>query len=98
MTKWAFRNLDQSKGKNIGRRKQSNFKNLIYSGLVAWTLLMWAVSCQDAWKSKNNDKFNEKTEINKIIFDLSNYLEKDKYQITITYEVGDNNENSSSWW
>ena len=39
---------------------------------------------------------NEKTFVNKIIIDLSNYLEKDQYQITINYIVGEENENSSS--
>lgn len=34
--------------------------------------------------------------INKIIMDLSNYLEKDIYEISITYIIGDNNENSIS--
>ena len=36
---------------------------------------------------------NDKTEINKISFDLSNYLGKDVYQITINYIVGEENEN-----
>lgn len=39
---------------------------------------------------------NEKGEVNKIYLDLTNYFEKDIYQITINYWVGDNNENSSS--
>ena len=39
---------------------------------------------------------NKSEEINKINLYLSNYLEKDKYQITINYTVGDNNEASSS--
>ncbi len=39
---------------------------------------------------------NKKGEINKIEFDLSNYLDKDIYQININYVVGENNENSSS--
>ncbi len=39
---------------------------------------------------------NEKGEIKKIYFDLSNYFEKNIYQITIDYIVGENNENSSS--
>ena len=39
---------------------------------------------------------NENGEVNKIDLDLSNYLEKDKYTISINYEIGDRNENSSS--
>ena len=39
---------------------------------------------------------NKTGEINKIYFDLSNYLEKDIYEISINYVVGENNENSSS--
>lgn len=39
---------------------------------------------------------NTEGEITKINIDLSNYLEKDVYQITIDYKVGDNNENSPS--
>ena len=39
---------------------------------------------------------NKDTKINKIIFDLSNYFDKNNYQITIDYVVGDNNENSPS--
>lgn len=39
---------------------------------------------------------NENGEINKIKFDLSKYFEKDIFQITINYIVGENNENSSS--
>ena len=39
---------------------------------------------------------NNKTEVEKIIFNLASYLEKDKYEITINYGVGENNENSSS--
>ena len=34
--------------------------------------------------------------VKKIDFDLSNYLEKDIYQINISYIVGDNNEDSAS--
>ena len=39
---------------------------------------------------------NEKDEVEKIVFDLSKYLDKEIYQIDINYTVGDNNENSSS--
>ena len=39
---------------------------------------------------------NDKTEVNKIVLDLSNYLEKEKYTITINYIVGEKDENSSS--
>ena len=39
---------------------------------------------------------DDKTEVNKISLDLSNYLDKDIYQINISYTVGDVNENSSS--
>ena len=39
---------------------------------------------------------NKKTEVEKIVLDLTNYFEKDNYQINISYTVGDNNENSSS--
>lgn len=39
---------------------------------------------------------NDNTELNKVILDLTNYLVKEKYQITINYIVGDNNENSPS--
>ncbi len=39
---------------------------------------------------------NEKTEVRKIDLDLSNYLDKDVYQITISYTVGEKDENSSS--
>lgn len=39
---------------------------------------------------------NDKTEVNKIFMDLSNYLEKDVYQINIIYKVGEEDENSPS--
>lgn len=39
---------------------------------------------------------NAKTEVRKITMDLSNYVEKEKYTIIITYTVGDENENSPS--
>ena len=39
---------------------------------------------------------NNKTEVKKIVMDLSKYLEKDKYEITINYLVGEENENSPS--
>ena len=39
---------------------------------------------------------NEKSEVKKLIMDLSKYMEKDKYEITITYLVGEENENSPS--
>ena len=39
---------------------------------------------------------NYKGEVNKISIDLKEYLEKDKYQINISYMVGDKNEDSSS--
>ena len=39
---------------------------------------------------------NDKTEVNSIKLDLSNYLEKELYMITINYTVGDKNENSTS--
>lgn len=39
---------------------------------------------------------NDKAEVIKIVIDLSNYLNKDKYEITINYEMGESNENSSS--
>ena len=47
-------------------------------------------------KNKIDVYVNEKTEVNQIYLDLSNYLEKDKYQITISYIVGEENENSSN--
>ena len=39
---------------------------------------------------------NDNTEVNRIVLDLSNYLEKDEYNITINYEIGEKNEDSSS--
>jgi hypothetical protein len=39
---------------------------------------------------------NDKSEVEKIVLDLSNYLEKEMYQITINYMVGESNEASSS--
>ena len=39
---------------------------------------------------------NDKTEVEKIVLNLSNYLEKEKYLITISYDMGENNENSPS--
>ena len=39
---------------------------------------------------------NNKTEIIRIIFDLSNYLDKDVYQIIIDYNIGEYYENSAS--
>ena len=36
------------------------------------------------------------TKVNKIVFDLANYLNKDNYVITINYNIGESNENSSS--
>ena len=39
---------------------------------------------------------NGKGEVNKILMDLTNYLEKDKYEIIINYLVGEENENSPS--
>lgn len=41
---------------------------------------------------------NGKTEVEKIYLDLTNYLEKEIFEIAIDYSVGDNSENSSSWW
>ena len=39
---------------------------------------------------------NEKKEVSKIVLDLTNYFEKDKYVIEMTYTEVDNNENSPS--
>ena len=39
---------------------------------------------------------NDKTEVNGIKLDLSNYYEKNNYQIMISYEIGEKNENSPS--
>lgn len=39
---------------------------------------------------------NGKTEVEKIYLDLTNYLEKEIFEIAIDYSVGDNSENSSS--
>ena len=39
---------------------------------------------------------NEKTEVKKIVMDLSKYMEKERFEITITYLVGEDNENSPS--
>ena len=39
---------------------------------------------------------NDKTEIEKIVFDLSGYLDKKTYEIIINYMVGENDEDSSS--
>ncbi len=38
----------------------------------------------------------ENGEVQKIVLDLSTYFEKDRYEITIDYVVGESNENSSS--
>ena len=101
MVKWDFENLDQNKGKNVGRRKQSNLKKLFYSGLVAWTLLTWAVSCQDAWKSKNNDRFNEKTEIKRKGTDIEyDSIEKANTlkQFFVLYDTIDNKSLWDKWY
>ena len=47
-------------------------------------------------KNKIEVYVNDDTEIERIVFDLSSYLEKDIYQIDIVYTIGENNENSSS--
>ena len=39
---------------------------------------------------------NDKGEVNRIGMDLSKYMEKEKYEIDITYIIGENNENSAS--
>ena len=39
---------------------------------------------------------NNKTEIQKISLDLTNYFAKEVFQITIEFIVGENNENSAS--
>ncbi len=43
-----------------------------------------------------NVSVNDQAEVNRIVLDLSNYFEKNKYQITIDYIIGESNENSSS--
>ena len=51
-------------------------------------------------KTDNTNKIdvyvNSVGEVNKIVLDITRYLEKDNYQITINYMWGDNNENSIS--
>ena len=39
---------------------------------------------------------NDKKEVVKVNFDLTNYMEKNIYQINISYTLGEENENSAS--
>lgn len=41
---------------------------------------------------------NDKKEIYQVNLDLSQYFGKENYLIVIDYIIGENNENSSSWW
>ena len=46
--------------------------------------------------NKINVKVNDNNDVKEIVMDLSNFMEKEKYEITIKYFIGEDNENSIS--